>query len=590
MMEGDRRPTTRLGAPRPDARPDDSHGDEPRTPAVPHGRGQPAKRARTGVVLAVGYLVALLVSAGLAAGLGGFGSGFAGSDEPSHFVNALFVSRYLRDGFGQNPLAAAFDFYLHYPKFTIGQWPPLYYGLVGLVFLAVPASHETAMLLNAVVVALPALFVAWAALRLVGPVAAVAAAAWYATLPIVLHAGLFFMTDQAVTAWVLATAAAWLAYVARGTLPLALLCAGCAAAGILTKGNAWQVGLVPPLHMLLLGDWAPLRNWRTYAAGAVACVALVPWYLVTLGGTAGSWMEQPGLDYAARAAGVNLSILLGNLGVGLALAAVGLAVAWRARARAPAAWRLAALCASVVAANFLFQLALPAGLEERFLAPALPPLVALAAAGGRHVVAWVLGRTSRLGAAVTAALLAAVLVAPGLHAAWRRDPKVDLRLAEVAHALMAGETADAPAIWVVDGPPGAEGALVAEVAARDDRGMVYVARTTTLLSDSNWTGQSYRLRVTEPSEAARVLRELGAGIAVLVRRDDDPVLPHNALLETALIQPGSGWALARRLPHRHRPGVTLVYVADPAPRPDLDRLRRSVSARAQSLGSGVTHR
>ena len=143
---------------------------------------------------------------------------------------------------------------------------------------------------------------------------------------------------------------------------------------------------------------------------------------------------------------------------------------------------------------------------------------------------------------------------------------------------------------MVDGPPGAEGALVAEVAARDDRGMVYVARTTTLLSDSNWTGQTYRLRVTEPSDVARVLREVGAGTAVLVRRDDEPALPHSVLLETALTRPGSGWTLARRLPHRHRPGVTLVYVADPAPRPDLDRLRRSVSPRAQSLGAGVTHR
>lgn len=85
----------------------------------------------------------------MAAGLGGFSSGFAGSDEPSHFVNALFVSRYLRDGFGQNPPAAAFDFYLHHPKFTTGQWPPLYYGLIGLVFLVVPASHETASAIRA---------------------------------------------------------------------------------------------------------------------------------------------------------------------------------------------------------------------------------------------------------------------------------------------------------------------------------------------------------------------------------------------------------------------------------------------------------
>jgi len=541
--------------------------------------GFPA-RAGWRVILVAGYLVALLVSSGLAWRLGSFSSGFAGADEPSHFVNALFVARYIRDSLGLDPLAAAFEFYLHYPKLSIGQWPPLHYGLVGLVFLAVPATYGNAMLINAVVVALPAVFVAWAALRLAGPVAAVAAAAWYGTLPIVLHAGLFFMTDQAVTSWVLAAAVAWLVYLGRGTLPWALLCAVCAAAGILTKGNAWQIGLVPLLHMLMLGDASPLRNWRSYAAGALTVVALAPWYIVTWGITAESWMEQPGLAYAARAGGANFSALVDTFGVGLVLAAVGLAAAWRGRAESPAAWRLAALCASVVAANFLFQLAVPASLESRFLTPSLPPLAALAAGGAWHALRWLARRASPAGTGLVAAMVGAALLAPGAAMMRRELPKVDMRLAEVAETLMAGDT---PALWVIDGTTGAEGGLVAEAAARDTRGLIHVARASRFMADSNFTGQRYELRITEPADAVAALRDLGAGAVVLVQRRGAHAFPHSAVLDDALRQPGSGWTLVRSLPHRHRAGVTLVFKADAAVEPNLARLRQHISPRAQRL-------
>jgi len=61
-----------------------------------------------------------------------FSAGFSGADEPSHFLNGYFISSYLQHHFGTNPMAFATDFYIHYPKISIGQWPPAYYGLLSL--------------------------------------------------------------------------------------------------------------------------------------------------------------------------------------------------------------------------------------------------------------------------------------------------------------------------------------------------------------------------------------------------------------------------------------------------------------------------
>ena len=208
----------------------------------------PLLQGRERLLLLLSTVLAGVISAALAAWLGGFTAGFAGSDEPSHFVNSVFVSRYLQGGLEANPLTAALQFYLHYPKLLIGQWPPLYYGMVGLVFLVVPPSYGSAMAVAAVVTALPTPFVAWAVVRTTGAAAALLAAVWYATLPVVVRADIWFMTDQSVAFWIVAVAAAWLWYLRGGGLPAMLACAAAVAAAVLTKGNGWQAGLVPVVH------------------------------------------------------------------------------------------------------------------------------------------------------------------------------------------------------------------------------------------------------------------------------------------------------------------------------------------------------
>ena len=54
-----------------------------------------------------------------------FSNGFSGSDESSHFVNSYFIWEYLNTGHFSNPMAFAEQFYIAYPKLSLGQWPPL---------------------------------------------------------------------------------------------------------------------------------------------------------------------------------------------------------------------------------------------------------------------------------------------------------------------------------------------------------------------------------------------------------------------------------------------------------------------------------
>src|SRR5437870_7398650 len=56
-------------------------------------------------------------------------------DEAGHFMNALLVRDYFRDGVGQNPITFAEHYYVHYPKIAPVMWPPLSATILGVTML-----------------------------------------------------------------------------------------------------------------------------------------------------------------------------------------------------------------------------------------------------------------------------------------------------------------------------------------------------------------------------------------------------------------------------------------------------------------------
>ncbi|HLL59053.1 MAG TPA: hypothetical protein VK391_04085, partial [Allosphingosinicella sp.] len=141
--------------------------------------------------------------------------GFSGADEPAHFLNLYFIAEYARGALGSNPLAFASEFYLHYPKISIGHWPPAYYALLSPLFLLFPATPHNALAANLILSTLPAMLIGLLVARLHGRAIGLLAALLAALTPVALEAQAFFMLDQAVAAAALGATMLWIAYAER---------------------------------------------------------------------------------------------------------------------------------------------------------------------------------------------------------------------------------------------------------------------------------------------------------------------------------------------------------------------------------------
>jgi uncharacterized membrane protein len=105
------------------------------------------RKALSSVLVAVAFLLlCLYVQGSTGAWVASFDSY---PDEAGHFVGAVMVHDYLASGLSSNPSHFARQYYNHYPFFAIGYWPPLFYILTGLWFLAVGVGRFQALLVSA---------------------------------------------------------------------------------------------------------------------------------------------------------------------------------------------------------------------------------------------------------------------------------------------------------------------------------------------------------------------------------------------------------------------------------------------------------
>ena len=477
-------------------------------------------------------------------------AGFSGADEPAHYLNSLFIAQYVREALGSNPMAFATEYYLHYPKISIGHWPPAYYALLSPVFLLFPATPQTALGINLLLAALPAVLAALLLARLQRPTIALAGALLCALTPVALEGWAFFMLDQPLAAIALAATILWIDYVARPAWWRVFAFALLAATAVLIKGNGWLLLFVPPIHLALTSRWRVLASPSPWLSGLLAAAVVGPWYWLTAGISADGFNYSPGPAYAWQALRFNLGAVGDNITLaGLALAAYGAVAEWQRRAETARRWNIAAACLALILATLLLQSLVPVDLDPRYMAPALPPLIVLALTGA--CAAFHKGRRAL---AAAAALLALLIAYPGLAHLIEREPKIDLRLEEAAAQIGAQ-----PSVWVIDGTSGAEGAFIAAMAVRDPKLQSYAIRSSRLLAQSDFMGDEYRLATDDPAQVRAQLQQLGIEAIVIARIGGDPAYPHSALLLRAIAAPGSPYRLAARLPHRNRAGVTEVY-------------------------------
>jgi hypothetical protein len=541
-------------------------------------------KSRRLVVPLAAYGVAAVLALAGTIWFGAFYAGFNEPDEPSHFLNALFVRDYFRDGFGTHPMKFATDYYFHYPKLAIGHWPPAYYGLIGLLFFLVPATSKTALILNTLISVSPVLVIAAVINRFYGALPALLASVWYVSLPVVIWSMQYFLLDQAVTATVLAACASWLWFASKPTMVRAMSVAFLSSLAVLTKGNGWLVALFPLCHMAFTARWDLLKEVRTYLSLIVGLLLVVPWYVLTVGISADGFNYSPGFAYAQLALVSNLRFLVQNLGYGgVVLAIVGAGSAFAARSVQKEQWQCAAACLALVVATLIFQSIVPASLEERYVAPAMPGMMILAIMGFYACVA----RIAQFGAKpfqfAMIGLLVAAAVYPALLSVTQAHAKGNLRLDLAADKAVSDHR---PEIWIIDGAPSAEGAFAAEVAIRDRERHIYVVRSSQLLAVSDFMGRKYRLKFADSAAVLKEVEALGIQGIVLVDQSNQPPFDHSRQLRAALSLPQSGYKQSFAVEQLNVPGKTELYESTVPRTPDLKRLREiNFPAKAQGLGA-----
>jgi hypothetical protein len=443
-------------------------------------------------------------------------------DEPSHFVTGLMVAEYLRAPTA-DPMGFAEQYYLHYPKVGIGQWPPLLYALEGAWFLVWGGTRGAALALHGLLAAV-FLFSIYAAARTRATfLVSLAAPCLLLCTPPMMRSATMIMADTLTACLLLAACAPFASYLRRPRLTASLSFGLLLAAAMLTKGSALPLVAVPALSLLFTRRFYLLRRLDFWLSWLPLLLFAAPWYLFALR------FDSP--NYAGVGVGnASLSLQLYGFGFTLLALAAAAAVAFLPR-RAPDSAVLLSLVAAFVAA----PAAIAAFNESRHYLPAAGACAILAA--------WWIAERRR--PALWAAAALALLLALDLRS-LHYDPA---RFAPLAARLTPG------AVVLVSGSGRSEGALIAAFAAREPRPSTLVLRASRLLAHSDWNGKRYRLLVASPTEVRAQLQNWGVDYVV---QDSNGPAPHDETLRAAL----AGWRLS------HAPGGLLLAAP---PRPSAPR-------------------
>lgn len=513
------------------------------------------RRAAAGVVAL--FLCYLAATVALQLGRKAYSAELSGADEPAHFVTALLIRDYVRQGFPASPIAYAENYYLHYPKVAFGMWPPVFHTTAAAWMLLLPATVASVRVLIAIIVAVAGVL----AFRLVKDDAGVAPAAGIGLAFIALpHTQLVtqqIMVDGLVVALGLAAALGWRRYgrtlAVRDAVTFGLL----GSATMLTKGNGVALLGLPFAWAVLAGRGEILRRAATWYGLGLMLLIGGPWQLYSAGLLSRTVIREGGSGTLLDRAAVYGGYFVQSVGpVALALAALGALALLLHRARrgsVPETWATPfALGLSVLA----FHVVLPQPPNIRYLLPALPVCLWLAVRGVRVIC----GAFPARAYLPAAGVLALLLVADVARLAAGMEPRQHHGIGAIADWVL---TRPPGVVLVSDGDTGVntEGMFIVEMAVREARPGHVVLRANKTLSTSSWDGEDKQILHATPQKVAAFLVSVPVRYVVV---DDGPsggaaVEPANVLLRAALAD-HQAWRLAGAYPDAANPRFRrLVY-------------------------------
>ena len=255
---------------------------------------------------------------------GGFTAPFE-IDEASHYISGLMIRDYIASGHFTNPLAYLIQYHSHFPLVGIGAWPPLYYLVEATWMLMFSPSRVSILLLSAITTSLLALLLFCAARPRLGMAAALIAALGFASSPVVQEASRFMMLDVPVALFCFLAMAAYARYLDEDDWRWSVAFGVAAVAGLLTKGNAGCLALLPALVVLLGGRFDLLRKPSFWLPVPIVLVLAGPWYALEAGRSEQGFRFSAGLHYWQVASIFNGAALYHAVGaLLLGLAALGI--------------------------------------------------------------------------------------------------------------------------------------------------------------------------------------------------------------------------------------------------------------------------
>ena len=468
-------------------------------------------------------------------------------DEAAHYVTGLMIRDYLAGGLHGSPIAFANNYYRHYPKVALGNWPPVFYLAQGGWMLVAGPGRESELILMAALAALLATLLFNSLLEEFGAVMAATGTLLFVSLPLIQKYSGMIMAEI-LTAILMFAAALYLGrFLDRERAGDAIGFGICAALSILTKGTGGALAPAVPLAVLFTRKFRVLKRPFLWVAALIVLVLAGPWTWMFREQCKSGW-EEPGITWHYTRQALVYFPWKFLVTLGIVLSALALAGMVRMLVKPPAnpgKWAaLAALAISV----YVFQSIVPASQEVRHLLPTVPGLILFTMAGLEGLTGWLKKRAPALasGRPLSCLVLTALFFlagpVPGREKIWFGSVGEHAGLSPfqigwkgysgfgpVAGRLLA-DPANRDAAFLISSDSRGEGMFVSEIAMRDARRPGHVVlRASKLLASSAWNGSDYRQKFAAGELMLKALLESPARLVFI-----DPAMPnpraHNLLL------------------------------------------------------------
>lgn len=450
------------------------------------------------------------------------------------------ASEYLRQLAPAPPLEFARQYLIHYPRIGLGHFPPLLYGIEALWFLLFGVSKVSAHLMIGVFTAAVAWLTWRAASRAWGAAYGVAAALLWLSFFDVQLASVSIMVEPLVALLCFGAATAYAAYVESSRVRYGLLFGVLAGLGLLAKGTAIELALIPPLTVLLAGKPRLALSWKFWVPALVVAAIAAPWYV---------WSEMNiqsmgGIVHRAtlleRKTGplfrLALWLKIGGAPIA-ALATAGLiGTLARLRLKRPLSPEWAAYSALILAVT-AGHMYLPESRETRHLFHATPVFALFALAGLRLLDERLpRGRAWRL--APFAALLGLMWAGKGLYLIKKPASGYPLAVDRLVEAV----DLEGKAVLISSQGRG-EGAFIAEMAMHHPKPAAVILRGTKSLALTTWTAESSKPYFTTEQEMRDYLASIPIAVVVLDDIDSRFNFEHHRLLRQVVENSPEDWRL-----------------------------------------------